>query len=49
MDRDSYFWKVMAGELPPPRVAETLDIGFTHIDADAGTTATALVRTLATD
>jgi uncharacterized protein (TIGR00369 family) len=37
VDKDSYFWKVMAGELSPPRVAETLGISFTHIDADAGT------------
>jgi len=33
----AYFWKVMAGELPPPRMADTLGITFTHIDADAGT------------
>jgi len=26
----------MAGELPPPKAAETLGIVFTHIDADAG-------------
>jgi len=33
----AYFWKVMAGELPPPRVAATLGINFTAVDADAGT------------
>jgi uncharacterized protein (TIGR00369 family) len=37
MDKQAYFWKVMAGELPPPRVAQTLGIAFKRIDADAGT------------
>jgi uncharacterized protein (TIGR00369 family) len=37
MDRLSYFWQVMDGKLPPPRMAETLGIAFTAIDADAGT------------
>lgn len=37
MDRDAYFWQVMDGKLPPPKVAATLGIRFTAIDADAGT------------
>ncbi len=37
MDKQAFFWKIMAGELPPPKAAETLGIVFTHIDADAGT------------
>ena len=37
MDKQAYFWKIMAGELPPPQTAGTLGLVFTHIDADAGT------------
>ncbi len=37
MDKQSFFWKIMAGELPPPRAATTLGIVFKHIDAAAGT------------
>lgn len=37
MDKQAFFWKIMAGELPPPKAATTLGIVFTHIDADAGT------------
>ncbi len=36
MDNKAYFWKVMAGELPAPRAAQTLGIAFTHVDAEAG-------------
>ncbi len=37
MDENSFFWRIMRGEMPPPRVAETLGISFTAVDADAGT------------
>jgi uncharacterized protein (TIGR00369 family) len=37
MDRQSFFWLVMDGKLPPPAAAHTLGIAFTHIDADGGT------------
>lgn len=36
MDKRAFFWKVMAGELPPPKAAETLGIRFLQIDAEAG-------------
>jgi uncharacterized protein (TIGR00369 family) len=36
MDKDAYFWKVMAGEAPAPRAAETLGIKFTQVNAEAG-------------
>ena len=36
-DPKAYFWQVMDGKLPPPRMADTLGIAFTTIDADAGT------------
>ena len=36
-DPRAYFWQVMDGALPPPRMAETLGIAFTAIDAEAGT------------
>jgi uncharacterized protein (TIGR00369 family) len=36
MDENAFFWKIMAGKLPPPRVAETLGIVFTSIDPEAG-------------
>lgn len=37
MDKQAFFWKIMAGELPPPQAGTTLGIVFKHIDADAGT------------
>jgi uncharacterized protein (TIGR00369 family) len=37
MDKNAFFWKIMAGELPAPKAAETLGITFTNIDAAAGT------------
>lgn len=37
MDSEAFFWKIMAGKLPPPNVAATLGIKFGAIDADAGT------------
>ena len=36
MDRDAFFWKIMRGELPQPRAAETLGISFEHVDGEAG-------------
>lgn len=36
MDKQAFFWKIMAGELPAPKAAETLGIVFKHIDANAG-------------
>jgi acyl-coenzyme A thioesterase PaaI-like protein len=37
MDKQSFFWRILAGELPPPKAGETLGIVFTQINADAGT------------
>lgn len=37
MDKQAFFWKIMAGELPHPPAGQTLGIVFKHIDADAGT------------
>ena len=37
MSKDSFFWKIMAGELPPPKAAETLGISFKAVDSEAGT------------
>jgi uncharacterized protein (TIGR00369 family) len=36
MDRDAYFWQVQAGKLPLPRVAATLGMTITKVDAEAG-------------
>jgi uncharacterized protein (TIGR00369 family) len=36
MDKQAYFWKIMAGELPTPKSAETLGIRFRHVDAETG-------------
>lgn len=36
MDKQAFFWKVIAGELPPPNAAATLGIAFKSIDADQG-------------
>ena len=37
MNKDSFFWKIMSGQLPQPRCAETLGLAFTNVDADKGT------------
>ena len=37
MDSEAFFWKIMAGKLPPPNVAAILGIKFGAIDAGAGT------------
>jgi uncharacterized protein (TIGR00369 family) len=37
MDKNAFFWKIVNGELPPPRVAEVLGIKFNAIDPVAGT------------
>jgi uncharacterized protein (TIGR00369 family) len=37
MDKQAFFWKIMAGELPHPPAGKTLGIVFKHIDAEAGT------------
>ena len=37
MDKESFFWRIMAGERPPPRVAAILGIAFKAIDATQGT------------
>jgi len=36
MDKQAFFWKIMAGELPPPRAGQTLGLVFKQIDAEAG-------------
>ncbi|NRF67036.1 PaaI family thioesterase [Aquincola sp. S2] len=36
MDKQSFFWRIMAGELPPPRAAQTLGAVFLHVDGEAG-------------
>jgi uncharacterized protein (TIGR00369 family) len=37
MERDSFFWQVQDGKLPPPKCAETLGISIKQVDAEAGT------------
>jgi uncharacterized protein (TIGR00369 family) len=37
MNKDAFFWKIMAGELPPPEAAGTLGISFKAVDPQAGT------------
>jgi uncharacterized protein (TIGR00369 family) len=36
MDREAFFWQVADGRLPAPRVAATLGMKITHVDAAAG-------------
>jgi uncharacterized protein (TIGR00369 family) len=36
MDQEAYFWRIVAGELPAPKAAETLGLVFKHVDAEAG-------------
>jgi uncharacterized protein (TIGR00369 family) len=37
LDKNSLFWKIVDGRLPPPACAKTLGIEFTAIDGDRGT------------
>ncbi len=37
MDKNSFFWKMMDGQLPPPASAKTLGIEFVAIDGEHGT------------
>ena len=37
MDKDSFFWKIVDGRLPPPPSAKTLGIEFAAIDGERGT------------
>jgi len=37
MDRNSFFWKIFDGRLPPPPCADTLGIEFAAIDGERGT------------
>lgn len=36
MDDQAFFWKIMRGELPAPKAAETLGIPFRQVDAEGG-------------
>jgi uncharacterized protein (TIGR00369 family) len=36
MDQEAYFWRIVAGELPAPKAAETLGLVFKHVDVEAG-------------
>ena len=37
VDKNSLFWKMVDGRLPPPPCAQTLGIAFTDIDGEHGT------------
>jgi uncharacterized protein (TIGR00369 family) len=37
LDKNSLFWKIVDGRLPPPACAKTLGIEFTAIDGERGT------------
>lgn len=37
MDKDSFFWKIVDGRLPPPECAKTLGLNFLEIDGERGT------------
>ena len=37
MDKDSFFWKIVDGRLPPPPCAGVLGIEFAAIDGERGT------------
>ncbi|MGH8688252.1 MAG: PaaI family thioesterase [Burkholderiales bacterium] len=36
MDRDTFFWQIADGRLPPPRCAQTLGMKIVKVDAEAG-------------
>ena len=37
MDKNSFFWQIVDGRLPPPPCAKTLGLGFVEIDGEHGT------------
>jgi uncharacterized protein (TIGR00369 family) len=37
VDKNSFFWKIVDGRLPPPPCAKTLGIEFLQIDGERGT------------
>jgi uncharacterized protein (TIGR00369 family) len=37
LNKESFFWKIADGHLPPPPCAKTLGLGFTAIDGERGT------------
>jgi uncharacterized protein (TIGR00369 family) len=37
VDKNSLFWKMVDGRLPPPPCAKTLGLGFVEIDGERGT------------
>ena len=37
MDKNSFFWKIVDGTVPPPPCAKTLGLGFVEIDGERGT------------
>jgi uncharacterized protein (TIGR00369 family) len=37
MDKNSFFWKIVDGRLPPPPCAKTLGTEFVQIDGERGT------------
>ena len=37
MDKNSFFWKMVDGRLPPPPCAKTLGLEFVQVDGERGT------------
>ena len=37
MDKNSFFWKIVDGSVPPPPCAKTLGLRFVEIDGERGT------------
>jgi uncharacterized protein (TIGR00369 family) len=37
VDKNSFFWKMVDGSVPPPPCAKTLGLGFVEIDGERGT------------
>lgn len=37
MDKNSFFWQIQEGKLPPPPAAQTLGIRIVHVAPEAGT------------
>jgi hypothetical protein len=44
LDKNSFFWKIIDGKIPPPPCAKTLGLSFVEIDGERGTVETSFAE-----